>query len=55
MNEKTRGHPLSSLVIEDGNSTSIYNNAYTWLDPWTELVLQTAIKNDQKKRNLEKS
>ena len=37
------GHPLSWLVIGDGNSTSVYNSCNTQLVPWTEIESPTAI------------
>ena len=44
---KKWGHPLSWLVIGDGNSTSVYNDTKLQLPvvPWTEIEPHTAITN----------
>ena len=42
------GHPLSWLVIGEGNSASVYNSSNTWLVPWTKIESHNAITTQPK-------
>ena len=50
---KKWGHPFSWLVIEDGNSNSVYK-VFTNIElvPWTDIELLTTITTQSKERKL---